>query len=288
MGPALADVRVRPPGPAVTRTRASRVRRTTEAHSGWWHRPILLNMVSDVLMLFASIGLGWALVTWFLSRPLFPVREVIVQTPPAQVTESQLEYVARTAIRGNFFTVDLDTVRASFEKLPWVRHAEVRRRWPDAIELRIEEHQAVAYWTVSESGDARLVNRHGEIFIAASNATMPHLDGPQGSSGRLLEHHAEYSRLLQPLGVQLSGLAMSARDAWQLTLDNGMVIMLGREQDKVPLRERLTRFIRLWPQVRQQVKAQVAIVDLRYPNGFALTLPETAGKPTTPSQKGKK
>ncbi len=245
-------------------------------------------MVSDVLMLFASIGLGWALVAWFLSRPLFPLREVLVLTPPTQVTESQLDYVARTAIRGNFFTVDLDALRATFEKLPWVRHAEVRRRWPDAIELRIEEHQAVAYWTVSESGDARLVNRQGEVFVAASNAAMPHLDGPQGSSARLLEHHAEYSRLLQPLGVQLSGLAMSARDAWQLTLDNGMVIMLGREQDKVPLRERLTRFIRLWPQVRQQLKAPVAIVDLRYPNGFALTLPEMAEKTASPSQKGKK
>ena len=284
----MAEVRVRPPAPAVTRTRASRVRRRSGPQSGWWHRPVLLNMVSDVLMLFASIGLGWALVTWFLSRPLFPVREVIVQAPPTQVTEAQLEYVARTAIRGNFFTIDLDNVRVSFEKLPWVRHAEVRRRWPDAIELHIEEHQAVAYWTVSESGDVRLVNRNGEVFVAASNAAMPHLDGPQGSSGRLLEHHAEYSRLLQPLGLQLTRLAMSARDAWQLTLDNGLVIMLGREQDKVPLRERLTRFIRAWPQVRQQIKTQVAIVDLRYPNGFALTPLETAEKSTMPSQKGKK
>jgi cell division protein FtsQ len=258
------------------------------AETGLWHRPALLNLLSDLLMLFAALGLGWALVIWFVSRPLFPVREVIVQTPPAQVTEAQLEYVARTAIRGNFFTMDLDDVRGTFEKLPWVRRAEVRRRWPDAVELRLEEHQAVAYWTVSESGDARLVNRFGEVFTAASNATMPQLDGPQGSSGWLLARHLEFSRMLQPLGVQIVGLALSAREAWRLRLDNGMEILLGREQDRAPLNERLARFIAAWPKVQEQVGVQVAVADLRYPSGFALTPVAGATPAAVASVKGKK
>jgi len=256
--------------------------------TGLWHRPALLNLISDLLMLFAAIGLGWALVIWFVSRPLFPVRELIVQTPPAQVTQAQLEYVARTAIRGNFFTMDLEEVRTAFEKLPWVRRAEVRRRWPDAVELRLEEHQAVAYWTVSESGDARLVNRFGEVFTAASNATMPQFDGPQGSSGWLLARHKEFSTMLQPLGLQLVGLALSAREAWRLTLDNGLVILLGREQERAPLKERMARFIAVWPKVQEQVGVQVAVADLRYPSGFALTPVAGATPAASVSVKGKK
>lgn len=286
----MAELRAHLAGPVVTRGRAGAGAgvRAQVPETGLWHRPALLNLISDLLMLFAAVGLGWALVIWFVSRPLFPVRELIVQTPPALVTEAQLEYVARTAIRGNFFTMDLEEIRAAYEKLPWVRRAEVRRRWPDAVELRLEEHQAVAYWTVSDSGDARLVNRFGEVFTAASNAQMPQFDGPQGSSGWLLARHTEFSAMLQPLGFKLVGLALSAREAWRLTLDNGMVIVLGRQQERAPLKDRLARFIAVWPKVQEQVGSQVAVADLRYPSGFALTPVASATPAAAASVKGKK
>ena len=265
----MAEVSARPA--AIRSTRPPRRTARVRVDSGMWHRPALLNLVSDLLTLLGAIGLGWAMVIWFLSRPLFPLTEVVVLSPLAHVTEEQLEYAARTAIDGNFFTVDLEAVKATFEKLPWVRKAEVRRRWPDAIELRIEEHQAVAYWTVSESGDARLVNAQGEVFIAASNAALPQFDGPQGSSGGLLARYGEFSALLQPMGARLVGLALSAREAWQLRLDNGLVIMLGREQERSRLGDRLQRFITAWPRVREQIDIDIKVADLRYPNGFALT-----------------
>jgi cell division protein FtsQ len=238
---------------------------------GLWDRPGVLNLISDVLLLVAAVALGYALVVWFLSRPLFPLREVVVLTPPAQVTTAQLEYAARSAIRGNFFSVDLEAVRAMFEKLPWVRRAEVRRRWPDVLELRLEEHQAVAYWTVSESGDSQLVNRQGEVFVAASNAQLPAFSGPQGSARYLLARYADFSRALAPLGRRLVGLAVSAREAWQLRLDDGMVIVLGRDQEKAPIDARISRFVSAWPQAQEKIGLQVAVADLRYPSGFALT-----------------
>ena len=265
----MADLSARPAAIRSTRPK----RRTARVHvdSGVWHRPELLNLVSDLLTLLGAFGLGWAAMIWFVSRPLFPLSEVVVLSPLAHVTEEQLEYAARTAIDGNFFTVDLETMKTAFEKLPWVRKAEVRRRWPDAIELHVEEHQAVAYWTVSDSGEARLVNAQGEIFTAASTAEMPQFDGPQGSSSGLLARHGEFSTLLQPMGVRLVGLALSTREAWQLRLDNGLVIMLGREQERSQLGDRLQRFISAWPRVREQIDIDIKVADLRYPNGFALT-----------------
>ncbi|THF61959.1 FtsQ-type POTRA domain-containing protein [Pseudothauera nasutitermitis] len=222
-------------------------------------------------MMFAALGLTWAAVSWLLARPFFPLREVVLLSPPAQVTSAQLEYVARAAIHGNFFTVDLDQVRADFEKLPWVRRAEVRRRWPDTLELRLQEHQAVAYWTSGDDGDTRLVNRQGEVFVAASNARLPSFAGPQGSAAYVLAHYESFVRRLAPLGHELVGVVLSAREAWQLRLDNDMVIVLGREQDKAPLDERLARFVAAWPQAREGIGVQVAVADLRYPSGFALT-----------------
>jgi cell division protein FtsQ len=238
-----------------------------------WHRPSLLDLVSDVLLLFAAIGLGWALVTWALSQSLFPLREVVLKTPPAQVTQAQLEYVARTAIRGNFFTARLDEVRAAFEKLPWVRRAEVRRLWPDALELNLEEHEAIAYWKTAGSGndDVRLINRHGEVFAASSDDAMPEFSGPQGAAATVLERYAAYSETLEPLQTKLIKLDLSARGAWQLRLDNGLTIVLGRERERAPLDARLARFVAAWPRLQEKIGTQIVRADLRYSDGFALT-----------------
>lgn len=263
---------------AIVRPRRSR----PERHTGLWHRPQLLDLVSDVLLLFAAIGLGWALVTWALSRPLFPLRELILETPPAQVTQAQLEYVARTAIHGNFFTARLDEVRVAFEKLPWVRRAEVRRLWPDALELRIEEHEAVAYWKNAGNGDdVRLINRQGEVFAASSDIDMPEFSGPQGAAASMLERYAAYSEMLEPLQTKLVRLDLSARGAWQLWLGSGLTIMLGRERERTPLDTRLTRFVAAWPQLREKLGVQVVRADLRYPDGFALTLTDKQGSAAT-------
>lgn len=243
---------------------------------GVWHKPAVLNLVSDFLMIFAVFGLGWALVVWLMSRPLLPLREIVVVTPLAQVNQAQLEYVARTAIHGNFFTVNLESVRHAFETLPWVRQAKVRRRWPDGLELRLEEQQAVAYWMASENGEPYLVNRQGEVFAASSEADMPVLDGPPGTAAWLLARHAEFSQMLAPLDASLSALTLSGREAWQLKLSNDMVILLGREQEKDPVDKRLARFVASWPHIQAKTGLHIAVADLRYPNGFALT---PAGQP---------
>lgn len=270
------------------RARAERIRaakdegRASVRGDGVWYRPAFLDLISDLLLLGAAVAFGYALVLWFMTRPLFPLREVTVLSPPAQVTTAQIEFAARSAIRGNFFLVDLENVRAAFEKLPWVRRAEVRRRWPDGLELRLEEHQAVAYWTNDDGEDAHLVNVFGEVFVAASNANMPAFSGPQGTAPYLLVRYQQFNRALAPIDKRVVGLRLSAREAWQLELDDGMVIVLGREQDKLPVEQRLERFVRAWPRAIEQVGVQVAVVDLRYQGGFALT-PE----PQPPEAKGK-
>ena len=270
------------------RARAERIRaakdegRASVRGDGVWYRPAFLDLISDLLLLGAAVAFGYALVLWFMTRPLFPLRAVTVLSPPAQVTTAQIEFAARSAIRGNFFLVDLENVRAAFEKLPWVRRAEVRRRWPDGLELRLEEHQAVAYWTNDDGEDAHLVNVFGEVFVAASNANMPAFSGPQGTAPYLLARYQQFNRALAPIDKRVVGLRLSAREAWQLELDDGMVIVLGREQDKLPVEQRLERFVRAWPRAIEQVGVQVAVVDLRYQGGFALT-PE----PQPPEAKGK-
>jgi len=154
-----------------------------------------MDLVADVLMVLAVVALAWAGATLLQRLPVFPLRQILVTSPLTQVTPAQVEQAARVALVGNFFTVDLDQVRGTFEKLPWVRRADVRRRWPDALELSLEEHQAQARWKRPDpaSQEVRLVNSHGEVFAAASEADLPVLSGPEGSAALLLTRYREFA-----------------------------------------------------------------------------------------------
>ena len=120
----MAEIRTRP----AARKLANRAAGGGRVRVGVWHRPAVLNLVSDALMLIATAMIGYAAVTWLAARPAFQLREVTVLTPPAQVSAEQLQYAARSAVKGNFFTVDLVSVRG-------LREAAVGTPRPSATAL---------------------------------------------------------------------------------------------------------------------------------------------------------
>lgn len=245
-----------------------------QAAEGLWDQPQLLNLAADLLMLLSAAVLGYAAVVSVVRLPFFPLKQLVVASSLDQVSPAQIEYAAQSSLEGNFFTVNLDNVRGAFEKLPWVRKASVRRRWPDGIELTIEEHVAVARWRGNES-EARLVNSHGELFTAAPSdgqTALPLFGGPEGSAAMMLARYREFAELLATLGRSSRTVTLSPRLAWQLRLDDGLTLELGRDQAKHPLHERLQRFTGIYAEVRARAKAPINAIDMRYPNGFALRL----------------
>ncbi len=203
--------------------------------------------------------------------PLFTLREVVVTHELREVRRSEIEHSLTGRIRGNFFSVNLDALRQSLEQLPWVRKAEVRRMWPSSIEVTIEEHVPVAFWGQTPG---QLVNAYGEVFSAVigmpATAPLPMLNGPPGLAPEMLSYYQQAEELLRPLGRWPRSLTISARLALQLRLDDGMVIELGRQQSKAPIRQRIERFVEYYPSVLTAAKQKPGIVDMRYPNGFAL------------------
>jgi cell division protein FtsQ len=239
---------------------------------GFWHSAEWMNLVSDILLLVASVAISYAVVKAVLRMPLFELHQVVVTTPLGQVTGAQLEYAAVSSMRGNFFTVDLDKARESFEKLPWVRRAQLRRRWPATVEVSLEEQAAVAYWKMIETGDMRLVNTHGEVFDAASNAVMPVFSGPSDRAGDMLSAQHHWDEMLQPIGRHIVALNLSPRSAWQLHLDDGLVLEMGRDQTRAPVDERLKKFVSAYPAAHEKLQQRWAVADLRYPAGFAVKM----------------
>lgn len=245
------------------------------AAEGFWDRPVLMNLVADMLLLGAVVLLAWAAWAGVQRLPFYPLREVVVSSVE-RVGRAQIEHAARTAISGNLLSVNLDEARGAFEKLPWVRRVELRRVWPDALEIAIEEHVAVARWVRPDPAgnpEGRLVNKQGEVFSAvAAEKDLPSLNGPEGSSGLMTARLQEFTGRLSAIARKPVALTLTARAAWQLRLDDGVVIELGRDQPKLPLSARVDRFASHYTMAQARGGQPVAAVDMRYPNGFVLHL----------------
>ncbi len=250
-----------------------------------WNRPQLMTAISDLLFVAAAAALLVSAVVWIARLPLFPIHEVQVTNVLQEVRRTDLEEALAGRLRGNFFSVNLEGIRQAVEQLPWVRTAEARRQWPSRIEISIEEHQPVAYWGDSTG---QLVNNHGEVFAATMTvpppAPIPMLFGPNELTLEMLGYYQQAADLIKPLGRVPQALTISPRLAVQMKLDDGMVVELGREQPKAPVRERLLRFVEFYPNVLTAARQRPTVVDMRYPNGFALHIAaapviESKGKP---------
>ena len=141
----------------------------------------------------------------------------------------------------------------------------MRRVWPDRIEVRLEEHVALARW-----GDVGLVNTYGERFAGQTEAALPVFAGPAHTEGEVTRRYRRYAELLGPLGSALDRVILTPRFAWQLRLANGLSIELGRDLANAAAEARLVRFVAAYPQTLGRIARRHEYVDLRYTNGFSL------------------
>ena len=229
-----------------------------------WNKPAALNWIANLLFGFAAVLLMYGTTYVVVNLTFFPLREVRVEGTLNHVTREQLKLIVSRHLQGNFFTLDLVKARAAFEKLPWARNVSLRRRWPDRLEVTVEEHEELARW-----GNIALVNTYGELFHAASDADLPVFYGPGDGVREVAEHFGKYSILLASAGIKVSELTLTPRRAWQLRTDSGMVIELGRENTEA----RLVKFASVYQHTLSKLGVKLAYADLRYPNGFAVRRP---------------
>lgn len=250
-----------------------------------WNRPQLLNALADLLFAASAAALLVAAAVWVARLPHFRLSEAVVVHELREVRRAEVEHALAGLIKGNFFSVNVDAVRQSLERIAWVRHAEVRRQWPSGLRIRIEEHAPVANWG---EGSGQLLNSYGEVFAAAlvSSRSLPVLHGPAGVAPEVLAHYREAVSQLERIGRVPRVLTMSPRLAVQLRLDDGMIVELGRQDARTTLQQRLRRFVEHYPSVLGAGRQRPAVVDLRYPNGFALRL-ATAPSTERVESKGK-
>lgn len=238
-----------------------------------WNDYKKLNVIASTLIaliiLAASVGIGMRIIY----LPMFNLKTIDVVSEHGQtasfkhVTSDEIKRVAQHQIAGNFFTVDLATVRQAFQTIPWVRDITIKREWPDRLYIVLEEHKPLARW-----GSEALVNTHGEVFYAEVAHVLPVFSSSiENSSQEITEHYKRFAEQLAPLKQLIAEINLSARHAWRIQLKSGTILELGREQ----VQARLARYVSVYNRSIAYLNQQepLAYLDLRYDNGIAIRLP---------------
>ena len=254
-----------------------------------WHDVRALNATASGLMALVVIACLASGVWWVSQRPMFTLRTIRVDS----LYDIDLKHVNTLTLRqgvlgkfkGNFFTTNLEQVRNSFESVPWVRRATVRREWPNELIVELEEHETLGTW----GDDGRLLSVKGEVFTANlaeadEDHPLPQFAGPEGSEKDVLARYADFRAAFAPLKLAPEQVELSSRYAWTVKLNNGTNVAFGRENDRTILKQRLARLIGIYPQLTARIASGIDTIDMRYPNGLALSasglnVPADASKP---------
>ena len=251
----------------------------------------LMNAVAAGVFALATLVLLAAAIGWVVRAPLFTVRAIVLDGDLSRSNLATVRANALPQLSGNFFSFDLARGRAAFESVPWVRHAVVRRVWPNRLAVTLEEHRAAALWQ-GEAGTERLVNSHGEVFEAnlgdVEDEALITLAGPEGSAAQVLAMQRRLAETLAPLDDSIEMLKLTSRGSWRAELDSGAALELGRgSEDEVVARA--ARFTRTLAQATQRfadaggARALLA-ADLRHPDGYALRLRGVSTAPLAPTR----
>lgn len=150
--------------------------------------------------------------------------------------------------------------RRRLEELPWVERAEVERRLPDHIFIRLHERDAMALW--QKDRKLQLIDGQGQVIsgvTAKGHSHLPLVVGPGAA-----EHATEILGVLRSapvLAEQVEALVRVSERRWNVKLENGVEIQLPE-----------TGAAEAWHQLARVEREQglfardVEIVDLRLPD----------------------
>jgi cell division protein FtsQ len=223
-------------------------------------------------------AVGVVLATYQASLALLdrPIASIEISGPFQRVSALQIEEAISDAVDVGFVGADLGGIQSRIVALPWIDQARVARRWPDRIAITVTEQVPAAIW-----GQNGLLNTRGELFMSDARhvpAELPHLSGPDEHSADVATRYLEIRDRLIPAGLDLRRVHLDARGSWEMTLQNGIEIRLGRRN----VDERTDLFVDIVADIITSRAQDIDYIDMRYGNGFTIGW---HGGPDTPVAK---
>ncbi|WP_439101833.1 cell division protein FtsQ/DivIB [Congregibacter sp.] len=235
-------------------------------------RVLLTRLQSGVSVLLPFSALMVLAVVFYLGMEALrgvPVERIVVTGKIENLRQEALRDALSGHLDGGLLFLSLSDLQGTLEALPWVYTAELRRRFPDTLEVSVVEQLPIARW-----GDEAFLNHEARIIGVTDGERwqdLPEIRGPEGSEGRLMNHYQRLLERLRPLQLTPTALSEDAYGQLYARLDNGLELQLGDHDFSL----RLQRFLLLWKNDLKDADRLVRRVDMRYDGGAAVAFDQT-------------
>ena len=193
----------------------------------------------------------------------FAIQKIEIKGDLKYATEEELQSDYSSLLGQSLLSVSMSDAMATVLSPEWVASAEIRKVWPNTLQVLVHEHTPLAYW-----GDGQLISSSAVVITPPKVPDLPltKLYGPEGASDIVLEQFGLVSQVLASTSLRVSTLTLEPRGAWSIIFTNGVAVKLGREE----ILERLQRFIAVYKSDLSGRIDQITSVDARYPHGVAV------------------
>ena len=205
---------------------------------------------------FLFLGLVIALLYWTAQSMV--LREWQIEGGD-KLARAKTEKILQQTAGDNLLWLNLNALRVNLQSLPTVANAQLYRRLPNTLNVRLSKFYPVAAWASGGLVDARGVRYPGEV-----DKWLPIFQGPERRVARMLDFYESAKQILTP--AVINQLHVDEDGESRVFLEGGLVLHLGRESRLL----RLRRYARYAPLLRQKF-ARLNTVDLRYEKGFSVS-----------------
>lgn len=191
-----------------------------------------------------------------------PVERVQVKGDLTHVTPDQAQAIIKPFLAQGLLHLDVQSLEESLKQQPWVKQVSIRRHWPDALRVTIQERKVIAQW-----GSDALLDQDLQLF-KPKKETFPEvliLNTAGLTPEQALQHYHNFQTQLEPTGLDINKLLKTTTDSWEIGLKDGSLIRLGRGD----IEERLQRFVHMYPKQFASTH-EARRFDLRYPQAVAV------------------
>lgn len=236
-----------------------------------------------IMIILISTWIVQSIKEWMDDPEQMVLSQLTLSGEYTYTTENDLrEAILGLGLPNTYIGQDVDDIQQEVMRFPWVKHASVRKQWPDRLIVHVEEYKPAFYWN-----DLFLLDENGVVFSVPldriNDLKLPRLYGPEGKAKSVLETYYKLDNLSKKLANNQLALKIDAaisdeRNAWQLMVkqciagicveDQEIKLVLGSEN----IEERYQLFMKLFPEIQSRIPTneRITVADLRYENGISV------------------
>jgi len=227
-------------------------------------KPLLKTLLLMLVMMLSI----WQVLEWMKKPSTMPIKTVRVEGGLKYLSQQELSKALETLVEVGYFTVDNGAIVNKLTDLEWVKRAGIRRVWPDTLVVSVVEQTPVAIWN-----ETQMLNDKGNVFKPSGDIAsidLPYLFGRDTESKIVLSVKENLDTKINDLGLHVQQLTFAEHGSWSVVLNNGLKIKAGNESPE----KKVNKSLRVLASLQSELIDNAKVMDLRYPNGVAVTWKE--------------